>query len=174
MNQPLVLLGLAELSLVLLTGLIVLLAVNRRNKRQRLAGIEELVEDIKERQERRGDRLALALVGKHHLDEQTAQVVSENLIAAEKQFLYGFIEQQMQQQTVSGFYENLCRLLDSYLDGLPNVDEKPVGDEPAAESEEQFADTDTDTDSDQPKPADSDANPVEEAPPPPDWGDVFD
>lgn len=170
MNQSLLLIGLGELSLVLLTGLIVLLAVNRRNKRRRLAGIEELLADIKDRQERRGDRLTLALVGQHHLDEQTAQAVSENLIAAEKQFLYGFIEQQMQQQTVGGFYENLCRLLDSYLDGLPKVAEKPLADEPATETEEQFADTD----SEQPKPADADATPAEEAPPPPDWGDVFD
>ncbi|MDX8128500.1 hypothetical protein QLH52_14500 [Methylomonas sp. OY6] len=170
MMQSLLLIGLGELSLVLLTGLIAVLFVNRRHKRRRLAGIEELLEDIKDRQERRGDRLALALAGKHHLDEPTAEAVSENLIAAEKQFLYGFIEQQMQQQTVAGFYENLCLLLDSYLDGLPKVAEKPVADEPAAKTEEQYADTD----SEQQKPADSDATPAEEAPPPPDWGDVFD
>ncbi|MDT4290518.1 hypothetical protein RO575_13200 [Methylomonas sp. MO1] len=170
MNQSLLLIGLGELSLLLLAGLIAVLVVNRRNKRRRLAGIEELLEDIKDRQERRSDRLALALTGKHHLDEQTAQAVSENLIAAEKQFLYGFIEQQMQQQTVGGFYENLCSLLDSYLDGLPKAGEKPVADEPATETEAQFADTD----SEQSKPADTDATPAEEAPPPPDWGDVFD
>ena len=170
MNQSLLLIGLGELSLVLLTGLIVLLAVNRRNKRRRLAGIEELLEDIKDRQERRGDRLTLALVGKHHIAEQTAQAVSENLIAAEKQFLYGFIEQQMQQQTVGGFYENLCRLLDSYLDGIPKVAEEPLADELAADTEAQFADTG----SEQPKSVDSETAPAEETPPPPDWGDVFD
>ncbi|MGZ0078481.1 hypothetical protein [Methylomonas sp. YC3] len=170
MMQSLLLIGLGELSLVLLTGLIAVLVVNRRHKRRRLAGIEELLEDIKDRQERRGDRLVLALVSKHHLDEPTAEAVSDTLIAAEKQFLYGFIEQQMQQQTVAGFYENLCLLLDSYLDGLPKVAEKPVADEQAAETDEQFADTD----SEQSKPADSDATLPEEAPPPPDWGDVFD
>ncbi|MBD9357869.1 hypothetical protein [Methylomonas albis] len=168
MTQSLLLILLAELSLVLSTGLIVLLIVNRRNKRQRLAGIEELLEDIKDRQERRGDRLALALAGKHHVDEQTAQAVSENLIAAEKQFLYGFVEQQMQQQTVGGFYENLCRLMDSYLDALPNAPEKPVSEKSAVDTEEPLVDS---------KPAkqtDSEAVPAEEAPPPPDWGDVFD
>ncbi|AMK75997.1 MULTISPECIES: hypothetical protein [Methylomonas] len=170
MTQPLLLILLGELSLVLSTGLIVLLVVNRRNKRRRLAGLEELLEDIKDRQERRGDRLALALVGKHHVDEQTAREVSATLIAAEKQFLFGFVEQQMQQQTVSGFYENLCRLLDSYLDGVPTAGEKPVAEQPAGDAEEQL----TDADAEQPKPADSDAIPAEEAPPPPDWGDVFD
>jgi hypothetical protein len=168
MTQSLLLILLAELSLVLSTGLIVLLIVNRRNKRQRLAGIEELLEDIKDRQQRRGDRLVLALVGKHHLDEQTAQALSENLMAAEKQFLYGFVEQQMQQQAVGGFYENLCGLMDSYLDVLPNAPEKPVSEKPAVDTEEPLVDS---------KPAKQTGSgevPAEEAPPPPDWGDVFD
>lgn len=170
MTQSLLLILLAELSLVLSTGVIVLFVVNRRNKRQRLAGIEELLEDIKDRQQRRSDRLALALVGKHHLDEQTAQALSENLIAAEKQFLYGFVEQQMQQQAVGGFYENLCRLLDSYLDGLPKTGDKPAAEEPARGTEEPLADPDAE----QAAEASADITPAEDTPPPPDWGDVFD
>lgn len=166
MNQPLLLIVLAELCIVLLTGLIVLLAVNRRNKKRRQAGLEELLDDIKDRQERRGERLALALTSKHRIDEESAASLSENLIAAEKHFLYGFVEQQMQQQPVGGFYENLCQLLDSYLDNLA----KPA--KPASK-------TDTASDPDSPATAAEEADQPKapdagDAPPPPDWGDVFD
>jgi hypothetical protein len=167
MTQSLLLMLLGEFSLVLLTGLIVLLVVNRRNKRRRLAGIEELLEDIKDRQPRRGDRLALALISKHRLDEQTAQELSENLIAAEKQFLYEFVEQQMQQQAVGGFYENLCRLLDGYLDNMPKSNAKPAEADVGAET----AEVPPATGDQAPEAA---VAPLEEGPPPPDWGDVFD
>lgn len=169
MNQPLLLMILSELCIVLLMGLIALLAVGWRHKRRRQADIEALLDDIEDGQEQRGNRLVLAMIAKYRLDEQLAQALSESLILAEKQFLHRFVEQQVQQQ-LSGFYEDLCRLLDSYLDSMPKVAEKPVAEEPAVDTEEQLADTD----SEQPKPVDSDATPAEEAPPPPDWGDVFD
>ncbi len=169
MSQSLLLMLLGEFSLVLLTGLIVLLVVNRRNKRRRLAGIEELLEDIKDRQPRRGDRLALALISKHRLDEQAAQELSENLIAAEKQFLYGFVEQQMQQQAIGGFYENLCRLLDSYLDNMPKSNVQPAEGEANVGAE--TAEVSPVAGDQAPEAA---AAPLEEGPPPPDWGDVFD
>lgn len=169
MTQTLLLIILGELSVVLLTGLIVLLLVNRRQKRQRLAGIEALLEDVEARGALRGDSLFSALMNKHSLDEQSAHEVSETLLAAEKQFLYVFVEQQMQQHAISGFYESLCQLLDSYLDGLVGQQEKPqVTDTSPAEDAEPPA-----TDGAEP-PADAEATSTEENPPPPEWGDVFD
>lgn len=170
MTQTLLLVLLGELSLVLLTGLIVMLVVNRRHKRRRLAGIEDLLEDIKTRQELRGDRLALALAAKYQFDEQSAHEVSETLLAAEKQFLYGFIEQQMQQGAVSGFYENLCQLLDSYLDGVSGSQENQPAPDASAEAE---GEAEPPTASEEALPPSAEDTPAEN-PPPPEWGDVFD
>ncbi len=167
MNQPLLVIGLIELAAVLLVGCSVLMGIKWRNKRRRQAGIEALLDDIKDRQTPRVDRLARALVGKFGVDESAAKPMVDSLIAAEKQFLQLFVKQQMQQQPIDSFYENLCVLLDGYLDNMPGPVAKPVAAKPAENAP-----------SADPAPAQdaalTETPAIEEEAPPPDWGDVFD
>ena len=156
MSQPLLILILSEALAALLIILLVLLGFRWRDKRRRQAELEQLLDDIIGRQALRSDRLALLLGDKYRLDGPAAQALAESLILAEKQFLYSVVEQQMR-QAVSGFYENLCGLLDSYLDSMPRFEAKAV------ETRALEADADTSP------PAGKDAENVL-----PDWGDVFD
>lgn len=165
MNQPLVLAILAEICIVLLTGMIVLLIVNRREKKRRQSGIEELLDNIKDRQEMRGNRLALTLVNQYRMSEDVAATLSEKLLAAEKHFLYGFVEQQMQQQPIGGFYDNLCQLLDRYLENLTKPTARADTPEPEPNAETKITTGET--------PA-NEATLTPDDNPPPDWGDVFD
>ena len=167
MSQTLALIILGELCLVLLTGSAVLLISNRNRKKRWQTGLEELLDDINDRQEKRGDRLTQAIISKHRLGLDLAQNISERLIAAEKFFLLAFVEQQMQQQGLGGFYENLCRLLDSYLDNLAKSGESetPTPNQSATEPAEPDIAAPA-----EPRP--EEATPSEN--PPPDWGDVFD
>lgn len=161
MNQTWTIAILANALAVSLIVVVALLLARGREKKRRQAEIEELLAEIKDRQARRGDRLQLALIEKYRFGEEAADSVSEVLMLAEKQFLYQFVEQLLGRQPLVGCYENLCGLLDSYLNGAlaaaqpPAKMAVPAAAEPAAgNAEAAVAET--------------------ELPPPPDWGDVFD
>lgn len=156
MSQPLLIVILSEALLVFLAISLVLLVIHQRTKRRRQVELEHLLDDIEDRQKQRGQRLKSLLGDRFCLDRQAAKSVADNLILAEKQFLYLFLEQQTRQLSVSGFYENLCTLLDAYLDRLP----KAAPDVEAAESRAGGA-------SEPERLAKA-----EDAPP--NWGDVFD
>lgn len=167
MNQPWLMIASIETLLVAIAVLLLFLGKNWREKRRRHQEFERLLDDIKDRHELRPEQLARLFTQKYRLEKPTAQALAENLILAERQFLYQFVEQQLQQQAVTGFYENLCTLLDSYLNALPH--RQPAADPAKPESlptaEPEAAD---------PAPASGDEKPAEYGPPPPDWGDVFD
>ncbi|OAI29487.1 hypothetical protein [Methylomonas koyamae] len=162
MNSTWIILILANTLAVSLIALAVLLLARGREKKRRQAEIEELLAEIKDRQERRGDRLQLALIEKYRFGEEAAHSVAEVLMLAEKQFLYQFVEQLLGRQPLAGCYLNLCDLLDSYLNGAlaaahpPANAAAPSAVEPAAGNAAAAAGAET------------------ELPPPPDWGDVFD
>lgn len=160
MNQTWTIAILANALAVSLIAVVALLLARGREKKRRQAEIEELLAEIKDRQARRGDRLQLALIEKYRFGEEAADSVSEVLMLAEKQFLYQFVEQLLGRQPLVGCYENLCGLLDSYLNGAlaaaqpPAKTAVPAAEPAAGTAEAAVAET--------------------ELPPPPDWGDVFD
>ena len=92
-----------------------------RKKQQRHQEFERLLEDVDDRQSNRPASLTRRLEEKFQLDTPTAQKLTGALIAAEKQFLQQFIEQQLQQKSVENIYLQLCELLDSYLLNMPNL-----------------------------------------------------
>lgn len=156
MSESLLILILIEALVALLVILLVLLGLRWRDRRRRQAELEQLLDDIINRQALRSDRLALLLGDKFRFDGPAAQALAASLILAEKQFLYSFVDQQMR-QAVSGFYESLCGLLDSYLDSMPRFEAK------ALETRELEEDVDE---------SPSAGKDAEDALP--DWGDVFD
>ncbi|WP_445371514.1 hypothetical protein ACH518_21060 [Methylomonas sp. HW2-6] len=167
MSQTWTIIILANLFAVSVLGLAVLWLVGRREKKRHQAEIEALLAEIEDRQGQRADRILLALVEKYGFGEEAGHSVSEVLMLAEKQFLYQCVEQLLGRQPLSGFYESLCGLLDSYLNATLTA--KPVA-PPIAEP----ADGDA-----EPAGGDGDAEPAEAGAeqtetPPPDWGDVFD
>lgn len=109
-----------EVLLAILIALIVLLILNWRRKYRCQIALEQLVEDVKERQSQRGEKMVSRLVAKYRLDDQAARELAEAFFAAEKIFISQFVEQQIQ-ESIDGFYENLCALLDSYLKAMPVV-----------------------------------------------------
>lgn len=107
-----------EVLLLLLIALIVLLLRNWRKKVCRLAMLEKMIDDFKDNQGQRRKQISVCLTSRYQLDNQTTENLSAQMLASEKQFLLQFIEQQMI-ESVDGFYENLCELLDSYLQIMP-------------------------------------------------------
>lgn len=95
------------------------LFVNWRNKRGRILEFERLLDNINDRQNARIDKLTQRFTGRHKLNQADAQKLTQRLIVAEKLFLQQFIDQQLQQESVEHFYEQLCELLDNYLNSLP-------------------------------------------------------
>ncbi len=167
--SPILLISLLE-ALLVVTLIATVLYLKWREKRHRHADFEILLEDINDRQGLRGNKISRRLVDKYRLDPAIAQNLSERLITEEKQFLQQFIEQQMQQQSVANFYENLCVLLDSYLISPAQATPKTKTETPAEkppQAPEQPAPEIDDEDI-----ADGDALISDE--PAPTWGDVFD
>ena len=143
-----------------------------REKHYRHADFEKLLDDIKDRQDTRGNKLSRRFVDKYHLDQASAQNLSERLLAAEKQFLQQFIEQQLQQHSVANFYENLCDLLDNYLNSpTQTISETKIKPEAQPEQRSQTHEQST-TEIEESEIADGNALISDD--PPPTWGDVFD
>lgn len=164
MEQTLVIVSI-EVLLVALTAIGAMLFVNWRRTTRCHAALERLFEDVKERQTIRHDRIIACLTSHYKLDESVAEELSASLFAAEKLFLTQFIEQQMREQSVDGFYQNLCDLLDRYLNEIParvidRVDNLAAG--KLNKPEEIKA-----------QGGNKDQDDVDKTPPP-DWGDVFD
>ncbi len=157
--------GLSEalLALAFIAGLIFF---KSRERRRRHADFEKLLDDIKDRQDLRAKKLVRHMIGNQQFDQADAEKLSADLIEAEKLFLQKFITQQLQQQPVADFYENLCQLLDSYLDSAipPNGLEQSSVDQEHPLANEQAANNQNATAVDQPPSPDE----------PPTWGDVFD
>lgn len=120
---------LMEAGLGALIVLIVLQFLNWRKTTRCQAALERLFADEKERQALRSERLVGCLTRQYHLDTQDAQELAAAFFSAETLFLTQFVDLQTRQQSVEGFYQNLCDLLDSYLQAIPEkvVDARQSG-----------------------------------------------
>jgi|GEM_PF-2383960 len=121
---------LTEVVFILSILLLTLVFVGWKQKKSKNSEFEQLLNEIAEREELRKILVIKYLTEHQHLDGQAALMLSEDFIEAEKQFIYSFLEQQMKQKPLTGFYENLCGLLDKYLNLLPAIEvfdhEKPL------------------------------------------------
>lgn len=115
--NSILLIGIVSTVLVLLFIAIFLFKVWRK-KVAHHQQFEHLLDDIKERQLARANKLVRRSSEKFNLDQSNAQSLSDQLVTAEKLFLKHFIDQQLQQHSIENFYEQLCELLDSYFSAL--------------------------------------------------------
>jgi hypothetical protein len=163
--QQVWLIALIEMLVVLLIVLLVLLGMNLRRKKRRLAAINLLIDDVTDSQGQRKQKLATKLSREFKLNNQSAQVLSDVLLTAEKTFLQHFIEQQIR-GSVDGFYENLCLLLENYMQVMAEGADHAALSVQASSSPagEEFSDDDL-----MPERVSSIFGEK-----PPDWGDVFD
>ncbi|MCQ8103093.1 hypothetical protein NP590_03145 [Methylomonas sp. SURF-2] len=132
-------------------------------KRQQHKQLEHLLDEIRERQNSRKNKLSRKLGRHFKLSESDAQGISSQLIGAEKLFLKHYIDQLLQQKPNDIVYDQLCELLDYYLNKLTS--------QPRA--------TDSSTSPDGANTIDAkenakDSTTGENTIPEPDWGDVFD
>lgn len=158
---PVLLIGLLVTLLLSLSIAIILLLIWRKKHNQH-AEFERLLDDIKERQEARASKLSQRLIDMHDLSETDAKEISKLLIVAEKRFLQQFIDQQLQQKSIECFYQQLCELLDDYLNSLP-ANAVTALDTPGVKKSAGFSPNNQDPKSEFDISASA-----------PDWGDVFD
>lgn len=118
--QPTLMIIVIEGLLVMLIALIALLIASWRRKFRCHEALEHLVEDVKEQQELRSEKMVNRLIAKYKLDDQAARELSAALFASEQLFISQFVEQQLH-ESMEGFYDNLCALLDSYLKTIPTA-----------------------------------------------------
>ena len=162
--QQMLLIALIEVLLVILIALLVLLSLHWRRKKRRLAAVNHLIDDVTDRESGRKQKLSAKLMREFKLSSLSAQVLSEVLLKAEKKFLQQFIEQEIH-ESVDGFYENLCLLLESYMQVMAEGADHAAlsGPLPVSQGEDAF---------------DEDLLPERVSSifgeQPPDWGDVFD
>lgn len=149
---------------VLLT-IISFLTVSWIKKRKQHQQLEKLLDEIKERQTSRKNKLSRKFERHFDMAEKEAQQLSDKLIGAEKLFLHQYIEQLLQQKPTDVVYDQLCELLDYYLNSLPCHD-KGASQDTSQHTAAQEEPT--------PSTLDPVSNENTEAIPEPDWGDVFD
>ena len=162
--QQMLLIGLIEVLVILLIVSIVLLSLHLRRKKRRLAAVNQLIDDISDSEAGRKQKLSAKLIREFKLSSQSALVLCDVLMTAEKRFLQQFIEQEMA-ESVGGFYENLCVLLESYLQVMAE------GADHAALSGKSHSPQSEDVSEEDLMPERVSSIFGEQ---PPDWGDVFD
>jgi len=117
---PMLLIILADALIILLLLLITLIVLAWRRKKFQHAQLEALLEQVANLELARKKQLIRYLCEHQQMAEQAATELSADFLEAEKQFLYVYTEQQLGCQPVSGFYTNVCQLLDKYLQLLPD------------------------------------------------------
>ena len=124
---------------IFLLGLVIfILILGGRKKKQRHLELEALLDRVAAKEADRRAWLIRFLVDRYAQEEQNAVELCEDFIAAEKQFLHAYMEQQLSQQPVTDFYEHISQLLDKYLTLLPDaaIVEPEAEDQQAAEAEQ--------------------------------------
>ena len=118
---------------IILSVLTVGIAVHHwRRAKNRQSSLEELLDQVSASETVCKEKLISFLVENHQLDNNKSAELCEDFIAAEKQFMYEFIQQQLEQVPVTGCYENVCRLLDNYLQLLTTTSSITNGEEPVS------------------------------------------
>ncbi|WP_148261948.1 hypothetical protein [Methylomonas methanica] len=149
---------------VLLT-IISFLALSWFKKRKQHQQLETLLNEIKERQNSRKNKLSRKFARQFDMAEKDAQEISDKLISAEKLFLQQYIDQLLKQKPSDVVYDQLCELLDHYLISLPNQNKE------TSQNKSQHTSSQEELTSSTPEPASTENT---EAISEPDWGDVFD
>lgn len=151
---------------LVLLAIVSFLYISWRTKRKQHRQLEQLLDEIGERQNSRKNKLSRKLGRHFNMPESDVQGITEQLIGAEKLFLQQYIDQLFRQQPNDIIYDQLCELLDCYLNRLmaPGGDSSQSSDKahPRAATDELAAI----------KADDFTENPLTS--PEPDWGDVFD
>ncbi len=108
--------------IVILAGLVALLLFFRwKTKQVKTKALEELLDDMTSKEDSRQQLLFQHLQKGYALEDEKAIESSIQLINAEKQFMQLFIQQQIEQNSISDFYQTLCELLDQYLNTIPTL-----------------------------------------------------
>ncbi|MCK9607874.1 MAG: hypothetical protein M0R33_15630 [Methylomonas sp.] len=159
----------ALLTSFVLVAIISFLTLSWFKKRKQHRQLEQLLNEIEETQNSRKTKLSQKLTLQFEMTENDAQGVSEQLIGAEKLFLQQYIDQLLNQKPSAIVYDQVCELLDYYLDSLAlqNTDSSQTSNTTQPISSD--AEITHITAEPQPKPTEK-----PDAKPEPDWGDVFD
>ncbi len=106
--------------IIILLGLVCFLFFLRwKRKKNKIVELNQLLDDINSREEERNVVLTKHLVKGYALGDEAAKELSSYMVEAEKQFLQQFVKQQIEQSSLTSFYETLCELLDQYLYFIP-------------------------------------------------------
>lgn len=95
-------------------------------KKNKTAEVEQLLDNIRSKEAERKSILTQYLEKAYTLDNTAANELGGYMVEAEKQFLHQFLQQQVQQTSLTGFYETLCELLDQYLYFIPSENGEKV------------------------------------------------
>ena len=82
---------------------------------------EKLLDNFGSKEDERKAQLIQFLEENYDLKTEAAEESAGYMIEAEKQFLQQFIKQQLEQTSITDFYEYLCELLDQYLYFVPTI-----------------------------------------------------
>jgi len=117
---------LVEALLILLMPLIVLMVLNWKKKKKDAADIERLLAQVEESDTKRKKHLVKYLTSQLSMEEQPSIELVEDLIAVEKRFTQQFLEIQLNQQSISDFYQHSCEFVDKYLRLIAENVPKPI------------------------------------------------
>lgn len=123
MNSSMIIL-IVEMALVLLVVICVMGYLSWKQKKNRIAELEQLLENASDQQAERKVQLEQFLIKDYALEKDAAKESADYMVEAERQFLQQFIRQQLEQTKVTDFYANLSELLDQYLYFVPSISEQ--------------------------------------------------
>ena len=123
MNSSMIIL-IVEMALVLLVVICVMGYLSWKQKKNRIAELEQLLENANDQQAERKVQLEQFLIKDYALEKNAAKESADYMVEAERQFLQQFIRQQLEQTKVTDFYANLSELLDQYLYFVPSISEQ--------------------------------------------------
>ncbi len=108
-----------EVIIILLAVVGLLFFLRWKRKKTQTTELDILLDNVVSHEEERAAQLNQFLQENYALEKESAQECTSYMIEVEKQFLQAFIKQQIEQTSVTDFYQNLCELLDQYLSFVP-------------------------------------------------------
>lgn len=110
-----------EVVVILLGAVSFLFFLRWKRSKTKTAEFEKLLDNVASKEDERKAQLIHFLEESHALEPEAAGESAEYMVEAEKQFLQQFIQQQLEQTSVTDFYDQLCELLDQYLYFVPTA-----------------------------------------------------